>query len=122
MICLAKKKFYEVAVKAAAIGVERLETAGIPFRRPDDFFAEMVKTDFHMSKVKGELLKEKRIIDQSIERRKLRTAKKFSKKVQIEKQQERDRAKKEEQDAIKKWQKKPTKATMKMSPNSQSNF
>ena len=57
---------------------------GIPYHRPDDYYAEMVKTDEHMKKVKGVLLKEKREIEEAAERKKNRVHKKFAKQVQAE--------------------------------------
>jgi rRNA-processing protein EBP2 len=45
---------------------------GIPFRRPDDYFAEMIKDDKHMGKVKNVLLKEKRLMVEAGERKKNR--------------------------------------------------
>lgn len=43
--------FYQQALEAANIGREKVKAAGIPFTRPDDYFAEMVKSDEHMEKV-----------------------------------------------------------------------
>jgi rRNA-processing protein EBP2 len=37
--------FYDVALKAVLEAKDKCEEAGISFSRPDDFFAEMVKTD-----------------------------------------------------------------------------
>lgn len=37
--------FYDLALEAALEAKKRCQIAGIPFTRPDDFFAEMVKTD-----------------------------------------------------------------------------
>lgn len=36
---------------AAKEALSRLRDLGIPTERPDDYFAEMVKTDVHMQKV-----------------------------------------------------------------------
>lgn len=33
------------------VGLKKLEELGIPTHRPEDYFAEMVKTDDHMRKV-----------------------------------------------------------------------
>jgi len=67
-----EKKFYDSARKGVLEAMARLNQLSIPRDRPDDYFAEMIKTDDHMSKVKGALLKEKRIIEQA----QLRTKKK----------------------------------------------
>ena len=37
--------FYDVALEAVRVAKKKCEVAQIPFSRPDDFFAEMVKTD-----------------------------------------------------------------------------
>ena len=42
---------YQQAQSAVAIGLRKLEELGVPVKRPDDYFAEMVKTDDHMRKV-----------------------------------------------------------------------
>jgi rRNA-processing protein EBP2 len=39
-------------------GMQILIQAKVPISRPDDFFAEMLKTDNHMLKVKQKLLKQ----------------------------------------------------------------
>jgi len=39
-------------------GMQILIQAKVPISRPDDFFAEMLKTDNHMAKVKSKLLKQ----------------------------------------------------------------
>ena len=37
--------FYDTALEAVLEAKERCHQAGVPFTRPEDFFAEMVKTD-----------------------------------------------------------------------------
>lgn len=44
--------FYQQALEGATIGRTKVLEAGVPFSRPDDYFAEMVKSDEHMAKVK----------------------------------------------------------------------
>lgn len=68
--------------------------ADLPFHRPTDYFAEMVKTDAHMAKIRQGLLDEQAGMKASEEARKLRDAKKFGKKVQHERLRERERDKK----------------------------
>jgi len=48
---LREKLFYRQAQAAIIEGLARLKTLGIPTRRPDDYFAQMAKTDDHMLKV-----------------------------------------------------------------------
>lgn len=61
---------------------------GVPYERPDDYYAEMIKTDEHMKTVKGVLLREKRLIDEAVERRKNRTSKKYAKQTQLQAKQQ----------------------------------
>lgn len=75
------------------------------FLRPADYYAEMVKSDTHMEKVKGRLLAEKRRIEESEERRKARENKKLAKDVQAQKMKERTKQKKQEIESVKKWRK-----------------
>lgn len=42
---------YQQAQSAVAVGLRKLEELDIATTRPDDYFAEMVKTDDHMRKV-----------------------------------------------------------------------
>eukprot|EP00521_Asterionellopsis_glacialis_P016552 CAMPEP_0195292144 /NCGR_PEP_ID=MMETSP0707-20130614/8640_1 /TAXON_ID=33640 /ORGANISM="Asterionellopsis glacialis, Strain CCMP134" /LENGTH=360 /DNA_ID=CAMNT_0040352541 /DNA_START=48 /DNA_END=1130 /DNA_ORIENTATION=+ len=55
--------FYNMAVDAVTVARSLCEESSIPFSRPDDFFAEMVKTDDHMAKVKDRLIFETKKMD-----------------------------------------------------------
>ncbi|KAF5376817.1 hypothetical protein D9757_008907 [Collybiopsis confluens] len=72
-----------------------------PWTRPNDYFAEMVKTDVHMERVRQKLLDEKATIQKSEDKRKEREGKKFGKQVQIEKIKERERGRKEMEERLK---------------------
>jgi len=48
--------FYNSALEAVNLARPKLKDANISLRRPDDFFAEMVKTDDHMAGVKDRLI------------------------------------------------------------------
>ena len=72
-----------------------------PFTRPSDYFAEMVKNDAHMERIRQRLLDEGAGIKKSEEKRKEREGKKFGKQVQIEKLKERERSKKEMEERLK---------------------
>jgi len=50
--------FYNVAKENVMKGMTILVQAKVPISRPDDFFAEMLKDDEHMKKVKANLLKQ----------------------------------------------------------------
>lgn len=97
--------FYTQALEGTRQAFGKFQKIGVPFLRPSDYYAEMVKTDSHMEKVKGRLLVEKRKIEEAEERKKAREAKKLAKEVQAQKQKERAKQKKEEIEAVKKWRK-----------------
>lgn len=97
--------FYTQALEGTREAFGKLQSMGIPFLRPSDYYAEMVKNDSHMEKVKGRLLAEKRKIEEAEERKKAREAKKLAKEVQAQKQKERTKQKKDEIEAVKKWRK-----------------
>jgi len=100
-----EKKFYDSARKGVLEAMARLNQLSIPRDRPDDYFAEMIKTDDHMSKVKGALLKEKRIIEQTQLRTKKRLESKYIKSSQGSQHEKRVKEKKDETEAIRKWRK-----------------
>ena len=43
--------FYRQAQAAVLEGLARLKSMKVPTKRPDDYFAQMAKTDEHMQKV-----------------------------------------------------------------------
>ncbi|BGP32262.1 rRNA-processing protein EBP2 [Rhodotorula toruloides] len=87
-------EFYKQSLWAAMHAESLFESADLPFHRPTDYFAEMVKTDAHMAKIRQSLLDEQAGMKASDEARKLRDAKKFGKKVQVERLREREMEKK----------------------------
>jgi rRNA-processing protein EBP2 len=93
--------FYTQCLEAARQGRSKLLTEGVPFSRPKDYFAEMVKEDAHMEKVKAKLVEEASAKKASAEARKQRDLKKYGKQVQVAKLQERQKAKRETLDKIK---------------------
>jgi len=73
--------FYNLTRENVKSGMQILLQAKTPISRPDDFFAEMFKTDQQMAKVKSRLLKQQ-VKVQNFEERKLRLEnKKFHKAV-----------------------------------------
>jgi rRNA-processing protein EBP2 len=75
-------------------GMEILIQAKIPISRPDDFFAEMLKTDSHMAKVKSRLLQQTQKIQTFEERQQRLENKKFHKAIKAYKQTEKHNEKK----------------------------
>lgn len=93
--------FYQQALEAAKIGREKVLEAGVPFTRPDDYFAEMIKSDEHMAKIRTRLMNEAARIKASEDAKKQRHNKKFGKKLQLEKERERQKQKAETLEKIK---------------------
>lgn len=73
----------------------------LPFTRPTDYFAEMVKSDSHMERIRQRLLDESATIKKGEEKRREREGKKFGKQMQIEKLKERERNKKDMEEKLK---------------------
>lgn len=87
--------FYKQSLSAVQEARRLLKAEGIPFSRPADYFAEMVKSDEHMGRVRQKLVDVAASKKAAAEARKQRDLKKFGKQVQVEKRQERERAKRE---------------------------
>lgn len=94
-------QFYSIARTAALSARTHLLSAKIPFTRPTDYFAEMVKSDPHMEKIKDKIRRESSEKRGREEARKQRDAKKFGKQVQVAKEQERAKEKRETLERIK---------------------
>ena len=100
--------FYNQALAAAQVACRKLEERGAKMAqifRPDDYFAEMVKGDDHMRRVKERLQNETARIEAGEERRKAREAKKFAKQVQAEREKEKVQARKAQVKSVEQWRK-----------------
>lgn len=98
--------FYKQGLDAVKQGRKSLLKLKVPFSRPLDYFAEMVKSDEHMDKLKNKLMKEAADKKASEDAKKQRQLKKFGKKVQHETLQQRSKQKKEMLEKIKSLKKK----------------
>jgi rRNA-processing protein EBP2 len=87
--------FMNQSLEAARRARILLRKEGVPFTRPTDYFAETVRSDETMDKVKAKLIEEASAKKASAEARKQRDLKKFGKQVQVAKQQERAKQKRE---------------------------
>ena len=92
--------FYNQALEASFAAIRRFEADGIKWRRPDDYLAEMVKSDGHMAKVKEQLVHEQTVIEEAEQRRKERENRKYSKQVAAERRKERSQQKKQAIDSV----------------------
>jgi len=98
---LTKHRSYKQALHSAQEARSLASKHKFPFTRPADYFAEMVKSDSHMERIRQRLLNESAEIKRGDEKRKERQNKKYGKQIQVEKQKERERAKKDMGDRIK---------------------
>ncbi|CAH2232447.1 jg19380 [Pararge aegeria aegeria] len=72
------------AQAAVVDGIKRLQELNIPTKRPDDYFAEMAKSDDHMQKVRKNLMSKQAAQARTEKVRQLRDQKKMAKRVQID--------------------------------------
>ncbi|KAJ2344237.1 RRNA processing protein, partial [Coemansia sp. RSA 2618] len=93
-------KFYQQGLEAAIQGKQEVLNAGVPFARPDDYFAEMVKSDAHMARIREKLITQQKSIQNAEEAKKQRELRKYGKKIQQEKIKEREDQKKASLDKI----------------------
>ncbi|XP_054721004.1 probable rRNA-processing protein EBP2 [Uloborus diversus] len=96
---------YNQASVAASKALIRLKGLGIPTKRPNDYLAEMAKSDAHMVKVREKLLSKQAAIERTDKIREIREQKKLGKKVQIEVMEQKKMEKKKMMNALKKAKK-----------------
>ena len=70
--------FYTQALASVHLAFDELKAANVPITRPDDYYAEMIKSDEHMAKVRTKLLDEMNDVNEKEKARKLRDAKKVT--------------------------------------------
>jgi len=92
--------FYKQSLDAVKEARIQLKKEGVAFTRPTDYFAEMVKSEEQMGKVRQKMVDEAARKKASSDARRQRDLKKFGKAVQVAKMQERDKAKRETLDKI----------------------
>ncbi|XP_066993634.1 probable rRNA-processing protein EBP2 homolog [Anabrus simplex] len=98
--------FHRQAQAAVLEGVARLKALGIPTKRPDDYFAQMAKSDEHMQKVREELLKRQLAQQRSEKVRQMREQRKMNKQLQIQSKLKRASEKRELMEQVKKFRQK----------------
>ena len=97
--------FYRQAQAATMEGIARLKAMGLPTKRPEDYFAQMAKSDEHMQKIRKKLVSKQATEERMEKIKKLRELRKFGKKVQVEVQQKRHKEKREMLEQVKKFRK-----------------
>lgn len=97
--------FHRQAQAAILDAIPNLKKLGWRTKRPEDYFAEMAKTDDHMQKIREHLM-QKQQQQQSSERvKQLRQQRKEGKMLQIQTKLQRQQEKKEMLDQVKKYRK-----------------
>lgn len=97
--------FHRQAQGAVIDGIARLKKLGVPTFRPDDYFAEMAKSDVHMQKVRENLVKKQAISQRSEKVRQLRQQKKVAKQMQVEATLKKHAEKRKMLEEVKKYRK-----------------
>ena len=97
--------FYRQAQATVLASLEKFRAKKISSKRPDDYFAQMFKSDDHMQKIRTKLAQKQDEDERIAKIRKLRDLKKFGKQVQIKVQQKRQKEKKDMLDQVKKFRK-----------------
>lgn len=98
--------FYKQSLEAVTDARDQLKRLKVPFLRPLDYFAEMVKNDEHMDKIKSQLIRESSEKKAREDARRQRDLKKYGKQVQVATLQKRQLEKKDTLDNIKNLKKK----------------
>lgn len=97
--------FHRQAQGAVMDGINRLKKLGIVTSRPDDYFAEMAKSDEHMQKVRENLMKKQSIAQRSEKVRQMRQQKKVAKQMQVEATLKKHAEKRKMMEEVKKYRK-----------------
>lgn len=97
--------FYKQSEVGTQQSIARLKSMNIPTERPEDYFAEMVKSDEHMKRVKEKLISKQLTMERTEKVTKMRKMKKLGKKVQQEVLKKRADEKKQMMESVKKIRK-----------------
>ncbi|XP_005176361.2 probable rRNA-processing protein EBP2 homolog [Musca domestica] len=97
--------FHRQAQAAVIEGIRRLHELGIKTKRPDDYFAEMAKSDEHMQKVRANLMAKQEGQAKSERIRQIREQRKMGKILAKQTKVQREMEKKDMLDKLKKFRK-----------------
>ena len=95
--------FYNIAFEGAVKGINKLKVAKQKLNRPDDFMAEMLKSDEQMRRVKKQIMSNEDRIKKFQLREEKMLNKKFNKKVRGKMAKESQEYKKTSKEAIEHW-------------------
>ncbi|KAI4460819.1 rrna processing protein ebna1-binding protein-related [Holotrichia oblita] len=97
--------FYRLAQATVLEAIPKLKQMNIPTQRPDDYFAEMAKTDAHMQKIREKLMQKQAQQQRSERVKQLRMQRKEGKALQVQAKLDRQKEKREMLDQVKKVKK-----------------
>lgn len=97
--------FHRQAQAAVLEGIKRLHDLGLPTKRPDDYFAEMAKSDEQMQKVRSNLVAKQQGQAKSERLRQIREQRKIGKLIQRQSRVQKDTDKREMLENLKKFRK-----------------
>lgn len=97
--------FHRQAQAACVEGIRRFHDLGIVTKRPDDYFAEMAKTDEHMQRIRKVLVAKQEGMAKSERARHLREQRRIGKLIQRQTQEKRDEDRRKTLNDIKKFRK-----------------
>lgn len=97
--------FHRQAQAAVIEGIKRLHALNIPTKRPDDYFAEMAKTDEHMQKIRGNLSAKQQGQAKSERLKQIREQRKMGKLIQRQSRVQKEAEKRDMLDKLKKFRK-----------------
>jgi len=104
-----EKRMYEAALASAKEGYRRLSALKVPASRRTDYFAEMLKDDKQMTKIRAQLVTVQQRIEAVETRKKKQAQRKFAKQLKaakIEKKKEQKAESKSQKPAMKSSEKK----------------
>ncbi|KAG5467296.1 hypothetical protein CUR178_00938 [Leishmania enriettii] len=101
-----EEAFIQQTLLSVVRGISLLEEANVPWKRPDDYYAEMYKSDIHMNDVRQAMEASKARVEAQAHRRTMKEQKKYGKEVQAEVLRQRAKYKRDMQDSLSDWRKK----------------
>lgn len=97
--------FLKQAEESVKVALIKMENTGIRTKRPEDYFAQMAKSDEHIKRVRENLLSKHAEMERREKVRKLRDLKKMGKQIQQESAKKKQEAKTKLKESIKKFKK-----------------
>ncbi len=97
--------FYNLSLKNAAKGISKLKDAKEKLNRPGDFYAEMMKGDHQMEKVRKQIVNERQRIKKLEEKKNKMHNVKFAKAMKDNQNKEKAAFKRKTKEGIESWKK-----------------